>query len=154
MAEAPLASADLESLSVAQVKVLQAAWRRRRNVQRRCKYQEMIDSLLMAYELSLSISGVPMAVHSPSSFRGTRLYEHFMRACAAAPSGTPIMLGFHGTPSGNIPAILENGLDPLLRELQAHGPGEYFATSPYKALKYAGQGGAKDVIAFALLMDP
>ena len=61
-------------------------------------------------------------VQNPSSARGTPLYEQFMRARAAAPPGTPMKLCFHGTRRQNIQAILDHGLDPALRRVQARGP--------------------------------
>ena len=39
-------------------------------------------------------------------------------------------MAFHGTVDANIDSICQNGYNPALRRGQAHGPGEYFATSP------------------------
>lgn len=39
-------------------------------------------------------------------------------------------LAFHGTPEANIDSICQNGYNAGLRSGQAHGPGEYFATTP------------------------
>ena len=65
-----------------------------------------------------------------------------------------LAIAFHGTPlEDNVRKILENGLDPALRKIQAYGPGEYFGKSPSHSLRYAGGGacGGKMLVFLVIL---
>lgn len=46
------------------------------------------------------------------------------------------IMAFHGTQAANIDNICKNGYNTSLRTGQAHGPGEYFATTPDISLSY------------------
>ena len=59
-------------------------------------------------------------------------------------------LGFHGTPSTNIPNICQNGYDSSKRSGQAYGAGEYFATTPDVSLNYCR--GGKQMLLNELLL--
>lgn len=59
-------------------------------------------------------------------------------------------LVFHGTREENVLSILKNGLDANLRQGQAYGPGEYFATSPTTAVSYCK--GGKQMVVFVVII--
>ena len=89
--------------------------------------------------------------HNPKSYPGENLYEAFAAGYKLARNTKSIELKFHGTPESNVDSIMENGLDPLKRNGQAYGEGEYFGGVPHDSIGYC-RGGNKMLI-FAVLMD-
>ena len=82
---------------------------------------------------------------------GGTLFTKFKNAMMALPAnqrGT--CLAFHGTAESNIDSICQTGYDPKRRCGQAHGAGEYFATSPATPLGYC-KGGKKILLNELLL---
>ncbi len=74
---------------------------------------------------------------------GGALFNTFRSAMMSLPTGQRnTCLAFHGTPESNIDSICTTGYDQKKRSGQAHGPGEYFATSPNTPLAYC-KGGKK-----------
>lgn len=72
---------------------------------------------------------------------GGVLYNKFVDARNHLPQNCrKTCLAFHGTPEANIQNICKSGYDPSRRCGQAHGPGEYFATTPDIPLGYCGGG--------------
>ncbi len=74
---------------------------------------------------------------------GGVLFNKFKRAMMSLRSDQRnTCLAFHGTDENNIDSICSTGYDPKKRSGQAHGAGEYFATSPTTPLGYC-KGGKK-----------
>lgn len=82
---------------------------------------------------------------------GGLLHKIFIAAKNALPECyQKTCLAFHGTPEGNIDSICKRGYDQSKRSAQAHGPGEYFATTPDTSMSYCS--GGKKVLLNELLM--
>lgn len=93
---------------------------------------------------------------NPSSQVKTPLYEKFLESWCDTDMN--IKLVFHGTKSKNIKNILKNGLDPRRRQIQLHGPGEYFAFNGEYSYKYCKKNEFKNddlqILVFAVLTEP
>jgi hypothetical protein len=82
---------------------------------------------------------------------GGVLFNHFKQKWNSLPkTQRTTCLAFHGTAEKNISNICQNGYDPKLRSGQAHGTGEYFATTPDIPLGYC-KGGKKMLLNELLL---
>ena len=67
------------------------------------------------------------------------LYKRFQAKAQSLPSNQrKTCLAFHGSSAHNVTSICQNGYDPGLRGRhgQAHGKGEYFATTPDISMGY------------------
>lgn len=64
-----------------------------------------------------------------SSDEQNKLQKRFLKGLqeSSISSQQTIIVCFHGTRAENIHDILQNGLNPYLRQRQARGPGEYFS---------------------------
>jgi hypothetical protein len=71
---------------------------------------------------------------------GGELFKRFQAAYKGLPQDQrKTILAFHGTPEANISSICSNGFDRSRRGAhgQAHGAGEYFATTPDISIGYS-----------------
>ena len=69
---------------------------------------------------------------------GGELFKRFQAAYKGLPQDQrKTILAFHGTPEANFSSICSNGFDPKRRNMQAYGPGEYFATTPDISIGYS-----------------
>lgn len=90
---------------------------------------------------------------NPHSLPGKPLYESFVANYKSLRfNQNPIRLVYHGTPEQNIDSIQKKGLDPALRNGQAWGPGEYFASQAQVSIPYAK--GANKLFIFAAITTP
>ena len=93
-----------------------------------------VDKFLAKFGSSLTVVSRD---ENPEAKPGGRLFERFRARASAQPKGErKTCLAFHGTAESNIDSICKNGYDPKLRSGQAHGPGEYFATTPDLSKQY------------------
>lgn len=90
---------------------------------------------------------------NPHSLPGKPLYESFVANYKSLRfNQNPIRLVYHGTAEQNIDSIQKEGLDPALRNGQAFGPGEYFASQAQVSIPYAK--GANKLLVFAAITTP
>ncbi|KAI6659810.1 hypothetical protein LOD99_10635 [Oopsacas minuta] len=74
---------------------------------------------------------------NPHAHPGGALFNLFKEKYESlAKNNRKTALAFHGIPEVNINSICQNGYDASLRCKQAHGPGEYFSTTPDCSLSY------------------
>ncbi|KAI6646716.1 FAD-linked sulfhydryl oxidase ALR-like isoform X1 [Oopsacas minuta] len=91
---------------------------------------------------------------NPHAHPGGALFKLFKEKYKSlAKDNRNTALAFHGTPEANIDSICQNGYNASLRKGQAHGPGEYFATTPDISLSYC-RGGKKMMVNELLLGTP
>ena len=112
------------------------------------KSREEVDNFLQSFSSTLHVVDVKENDHAKP---GGDLYKKFVAARSALPeSDRKTCLAFHGTADANIDSICTKGYDPSRRSGQAHGPGEYFATTPATPLGYV-QGGKRILLNELLL---
>ena len=98
------------------------------------KSRDEVDAFLKGFSKSLTVVDIKENDHAKF---GGALYKKFVAARdSLQPSERQTCLAFHGTADNNISSICTNGYDPSRRSVQAHGPGEYFSTTPSIPLKY------------------
>lgn len=77
-------------------------------------------------------------------------YEKFAAGLQNLHQSSALGVVFHGTASGNISNILQNGLDPSRRKGQAYGPGEYFSKEPGVSVSYCK--GGLEMLVFVVIL--
>ena len=93
-----------------------------------------VDAFLKSFPGTLNVVDVKENDHAKP---GGKLYQKFVDAQDILPEAhRKTCLAFHGTADDNIDSICTNGYDPSRRRGQAHGPGEYFATTPLTPMNY------------------
>ena len=97
------------------------------------------------------LKGYTIANNHHAKPPGGTLFIRFKQKWDSLPKSQRVTcLAFHGTASKNIASICQNGYDPKLRSGQAHGTGEYFATTPDTPLSYCK--GGKQMLLNELLL--
>ena len=122
-------------------------------------FMELLDSLC---KVAPRFSGFKQLFVDPNEHiaPGIPIYDEFISACRAQPH-LSVAIVFHGTKSEAAEDnILSGGLDPTKRSGQVYGPGEYFSTDIFTAMRYSNRIGAAalpkgegSVLVFAVLYD-
>ena len=139
----------------------------KRGIQRNCSFTSLDSTLLFlcmyfalaimksqdevdAFLKSCSITVIDIKENDHAKLGGA-LYKKFVAARESLPNSCrKTCLAFHGTADTNIDSICTNGYDKSKRNLQLHGLGEYFATTPGTSMGYVS--GGKRILLNELLL--